>query len=92
MTSGSGNLHGHSKLGNRQLQYLAASASQTTTGERLVSSLTWATPAAITFGTTLTSTQLNAKARFLAARRLQEPLFIRLQAAMYQPQVTIPCR
>ena len=61
MTSGSGTCTVTASWATDS-QYLAASASQTTTGERLVSSLTWATPAAITFGTTLTSTQLNAKA------------------------------
>jgi phospholipase C/sugar lactone lactonase YvrE len=45
-------------------QYLAATASQTTTAQKLASNLTWPTPAAITYGTALTSTQLNAKATY----------------------------
>jgi hypothetical protein len=43
-------------------QYLAASATQTTTAEKLTSVVTWATPAPITYGTKLSPTQLNATA------------------------------
>src|SRR6202035_665632 len=61
MTSGSGTCSVTSNWAT-DTQYLAASASQTTTAQKLASNLAWATPAAITYGTSLTSTQLNAKA------------------------------
>jgi phospholipase C len=44
------------------IQYLAASASQSTTAQKLPSTITWATPAAINYGTPLNSTELNATA------------------------------
>jgi hypothetical protein len=42
--------------------YLAASAKQTTTAEKLVSSVTWATPQALGYGTSLSAIQLDATA------------------------------
>jgi uncharacterized protein (DUF1800 family)/sugar lactone lactonase YvrE len=42
--------------------YLAASLTQTTTVQGLASVITWPTPAAITYPTALSATQLNAKA------------------------------
>jgi phospholipase C len=43
-------------------QYLAATVSQSTTAQRLLSTIAWATPAAITYGTALNNTELNATA------------------------------
>jgi hypothetical protein len=40
--------------------YLAATAYQTTTAEKVTPTLTWATPAAISYGTPLSGTQLDA--------------------------------
>ena len=47
--------------------YLAASAQQSTTAELATPTITWATPAAITYGTALSGTQLNAKANYSGA-------------------------
>jgi hypothetical protein len=42
--------------------YLAATATKTTAAKKLVSTVTWSTPAAITYGTLLSGTQLDATA------------------------------
>jgi hypothetical protein len=42
--------------------YLATTVAQTTTAEKLVSAVNWTGPAAITYGTALSGTQLNATA------------------------------
>jgi hypothetical protein len=42
--------------------YLATTVAQTTTAEKLVSTVNWTAPAAITYGTALSGTQLNATA------------------------------
>jgi large repetitive protein len=42
--------------------YAAATATQTTTAEKAASVITWPTPAAITYGTALSATQLDATA------------------------------
>lgn len=47
--------------------YLAASASQSTQTTKATPTITWATPAAITYGTALSSTQLDAKATYNGA-------------------------
>jgi uncharacterized protein (DUF1800 family) len=46
-------------------QYLAASATQTTTAEQAASVVTWATPAPIIYPTPLSSTQLDATANVI---------------------------
>ncbi|MGA9526766.1 MAG: Ig-like domain-containing protein, partial [Terriglobales bacterium] len=53
-------------------QYLAASATQKTTAEKLTSTVTWSTPAPITYGTKLSATQLNATAN-VAGRFVYSP-------------------
>lgn len=42
--------------------YLATSVTQTTTAQKLVSTVTWSTPSPITYGTALSATQLDATA------------------------------
>ncbi|MGB8014143.1 MAG: Ig-like domain repeat protein [Terriglobales bacterium] len=44
--------------------YLATSTTQTTTAEKLVSTITWANPAEIAYGTALSATQLDATANY----------------------------
>ena len=48
--------------------YLAASATQSTTAELAIPTITWATPAAITYGTALSGTQLDATATYNGAK------------------------
>jgi hypothetical protein len=47
--------------------YLAASATQSTTAEKAAPTINWATPAAITYGTALSATQLDATATYNGA-------------------------
>lgn len=47
--------------------YLAASASQSTVARATAPTITWAAPAAITYGTALSAAQLNAKATYNGA-------------------------
>jgi hypothetical protein len=47
--------------------YLAASATQSTTATKATPTIAWATPAAITHGTALSGTQLNATATYKGA-------------------------
>jgi hypothetical protein len=61
MSSGSGTCTATAKWA-ATTYYLAASASQSTTAEKLPSTVTWATPAPIIYGTALSATQLNATA------------------------------
>jgi sugar lactone lactonase YvrE len=59
MTSGTGKCTVTAKWA-ATTYFLAASASQTTTALKLFPTVTWATPAPITYGTALSGTQLNA--------------------------------
>ncbi len=61
MTSGTGPCTMTAKwAGNTD--YLATTVTQTTTAEKLVSSITWTAPAAISYGTALSGVQLDANA------------------------------
>jgi uncharacterized repeat protein (TIGR03803 family) len=59
MTSGTGSCATTAKWATNS-DYLAVSATQTTAAEKLASTINWATPAAITYGTPLSATQLDA--------------------------------
>jgi len=59
MTSGTGKCTVTAKWA-ATAYFLAASASQTTTALKLLPTVTWATPASITYGTALSGSQLNA--------------------------------
>jgi len=59
MTSGTGKCTVTAKWA-ATAYFLAASASQTTTALKLLPTVTWATPAPITYGTALSGSQLNA--------------------------------
>jgi len=61
MTSGTGTCTMTAKWAGNNY-YLAASATQITTAEKLVSTITWPTPAAIPYGTPLSAAQLDATA------------------------------
>jgi len=61
MTSGTGTCTMTAKWA-ANAYYLATTVAQTTTAEKLVSTVNWTAPAAITYGTALSGTQLNATA------------------------------
>ena len=61
MTSGTGACTMTAKWA-ANADYLATSVAQTTTAEKLSSTVTWTTPAAITYGTALSGVQLDATA------------------------------
>jgi len=61
MTSGTGTCTMTAKWA-ANTYYLATTVAQTTTAEKLVSAVNWTGPAAITYGTALSGTQLNATA------------------------------
>jgi hypothetical protein len=63
--------------------YKAASAKQTTTAKKATPVLTWATPSPITYGTKLSSTQLNATANVAGT-------FKYAPAAGSKPKVPVP--
>ena len=63
--------------------YKAASAKQKTTAEKATPVLTWATPSPITYGTTLSSTQLNATANAAGTLKYSP-------AAGSKPKVPVP--
>jgi sugar lactone lactonase YvrE len=59
MTSGTGTCNMIAKWAANNY-YLATAVSQTTTAQKVASTIIWPAPAAITYGTTLSATQLNA--------------------------------
>jgi hypothetical protein len=61
MTSGTGTCTTIAKWAANNY-YLATAVSQTTTAQKVASTITWSAPAAITYGTTLSAAQLNASA------------------------------
>jgi hypothetical protein len=61
MTSGTGTCTVTAKWA-ANANYLAATATKTTAAKKLVSTVTWTAPAAITYGTLLSGTQLDATA------------------------------
>jgi hypothetical protein len=63
MTKGTGNCTTTAKWA-ANTDYNAITLTQTTTAEKLVSVLNWSTPAPITYGTKLSSTQLDATASY----------------------------